>query len=252
MDELPRNAREIVRLARDQHDCQDDQARVRVRERLGHSVGPEHGGLGAPRLAGSAGKGALLGGGAKLVLAAGLVALVVTGAALRGRDARGASAAPVVRQIASAPSAPATPVSDREQRAAASENEDRAAMAPRRASRGRGEPRASSAPALESPSTARERRAADPLDAELALLRRVSRAVAAEDVLLASRLLAQHRKRFARPALEEERDGFEAVVQCLTKRRGASERARAFLDEHPRSVLAQRVAQACSRADESR
>jgi hypothetical protein len=85
----------------------------------------------------------------------------------------------------------------------------------------------------------------DTLDVEVALLRRLDEAVARRDVPAAQRLLAQHRARFSRPVLLEERQGFAALVRCMERSPGALVSSRAFVARYPNSVLTARVLGEC-------
>jgi hypothetical protein len=90
------------------------------------------------------------------------------------------------------------------------------------------------------------RSTAQPLDAELALLRRVERALRNSDPALALALLGELDERYPRTRLAEERLAARTIADCRLDRPEASAHARAFLREHSASVYSERVQSACA------
>lgn len=86
---------------------------------------------------------------------------------------------------------------------------------------------------------------AQPVQTELALLRRVERAIRTHDPELALALLTELDERFPNTRLAEERLAARRIAECGLGADGAEERARGFLREHPASVYLERLATAC-------
>jgi hypothetical protein len=80
---------------------------------------------------------------------------------------------------------------------------------------------------------------------ELALLRRVERALRAHNPALALALLAELQQRFPDTRLAEEREAAHVIAACGTEEGGARLRAERFLRERGGSVYAERVREAC-------
>lgn len=118
------------------------------------------------------------------------------------------------------------------------------AAAPAAASETRAEPHRADVPLR---ARAAPRRATqNPLDAELALLRRVERALRNDDPALARALLVELDERFPESRLGEERSAARRIADCRSGEPGASESARAFLRQHGASVYRKRIALACA------
>lgn len=83
--------------------------------------------------------------------------------------------------------------------------------------------------------------AADALRDELTLLTRARQGLASGDHEGALRALTSHRARYPSGTLAAERDGTEALVLCAHPGHDGRPAARAFLAQHPRSPLAERV-----------
>jgi hypothetical protein len=113
-------------------------------------------------------------------------------------------------------------------RAAPSEPRERRASPPRRATR--------------------QALAPNPLNDELAVLRRVERALRNSDPALALALLTELDQRFPESRLVEERQAARHIANCRLENPDAVAQARAFLREHPASVYRQRVQLACEGA----
>jgi hypothetical protein len=90
------------------------------------------------------------------------------------------------------------------------------------------------------------RPAANPLNDELALLRRVERALRSSEPALAVALLGELDQRFPDSRLVEERLAARRIAECRLGEPGAMERAQTFLREHATSVYRQRVQLACA------
>jgi hypothetical protein len=86
---------------------------------------------------------------------------------------------------------------------------------------------------------------APPVETELALLRRVERAIRTHEPALALALLGEIDERFPDTRLAEERLAARRIAECGLGVDGAEERARGFLREHPASVYFERLAIAC-------
>jgi hypothetical protein len=98
----------------------------------------------------------------------------------------------------------------------------------------------------------RARSAPNPLADELALLRRVERALRNNDPALARALLGELDERFPDSRLAEERSAARRIADCRSSEPGASDRARAFLRDHRASVYRQRIVLACALDPEPR
>jgi hypothetical protein len=90
-----------------------------------------------------------------------------------------------------------------------------------------------------------ERAAPNLLNDELALLRRVERALRNADPALALALLGELDERFPESRLVEEREAARLMANCRMQSPDAVGHARTFLHEHPASVYRQRVQLAC-------
>jgi hypothetical protein len=93
---------------------------------------------------------------------------------------------------------------------------------------------------------ARRREDPNPLNDELALLRRVERALRNNDPALARALLRELDERFPDSRLGEERAAAWRIADCRSGEPGANESARAFLREHGASVYRKRIVLACA------
>jgi hypothetical protein len=87
--------------------------------------------------------------------------------------------------------------------------------------------------------------APNPLNEELALLRRVERALRNGDPALALALLGELDERFPESRLVEERQAAKLMAHCRQGSADAVARAHAFLHDSPASVYRQRVQSAC-------
>lgn len=83
---------------------------------------------------------------------------------------------------------------------------------------------------------------------ELALLRRIERALRNDQPALALALLAESEARFADSALQEERRAAHVMAHCGLRDAGYERRAQEFLRSRPRSVYRARVLAACGGA----
>jgi hypothetical protein len=106
------------------------------------------------------------------------------------------------------------------------------------------------APAARAPRQSRKR--AEPVPArppalgdELALLRRVQRALRASDPSLALAVLDELDERYPDTALVEERQAAAVMAHCGLADPGSRRRAQSFLRDRPQSVYAERVRAAC-------
>lgn len=103
-----------------------------------------------------------------------------------------------------------------------------------------------------SPPRAKRRTAATevPPGGELALLRRVERAVRGKRSALALALIGELEERYPRSSLIEERRAMELMALCGAGATEALSRVRRFLEDHPRSAYAGRIRQMCEEPDE--
>lgn len=167
----------------------------------------------------------------------------VASSGARSTAALEAAARPVEAPVPELERAASAPTGSLE--AAANDAVAGVASTPRAASeaaRGIDAPRADVAP------RAHARRRAEPssLNDELALLRRVERALRNNDPALARALLAELDERFPDSRLGEERAAARRIADCRSAESGASESARAFLREHAASVYRKRIVLACA------
>jgi hypothetical protein len=86
------------------------------------------------------------------------------------------------------------------------------------------------------------------LAAELALLDRASEALSRREPAVARVLLAQHRTRFGKPALAEERDALDLIARCQLDDDSVQVDVKTFLSRASQSVLGARVANSCPRS----
>lgn len=89
------------------------------------------------------------------------------------------------------------------------------------------------------------------LAAEVSLLSQAAEALAVKDVERARSMLNEHRRRFARPQLREERDGLSLLARCIEREGRAQDDALAFVSQRPTSVLAGQIRRACGLQDGS-
>jgi hypothetical protein len=153
-------------------------------------------------------------------------------------EARGEPAAPPSPVEPAVPPAVATPAPDTAARATRAEPARLAARDP--ASRRRHRPAEAGAQELTSaPATAA-------LGDELALLRRVERALRAEDPALALALLSELEQRFPTTDLVEERAAANVLARCGTREPDWRLVAERFLQKRPTSVYAERIRTSCA------
>lgn len=80
---------------------------------------------------------------------------------------------------------------------------------------------------------------------EMALLSQASDALNQRDTSRARLLLSEHKKRFRHPQLREERDGLSLLTHCLERPDAVRSEARSFVQRNPAMMLAARIKQAC-------
>ncbi len=85
----------------------------------------------------------------------------------------------------------------------------------------------------------------DGMSGELALLQRAERATRAGNAALALAFISELAEKYPRSRFLEERRAIELLARCQADARDASAGADAFLREHPKSLYAGRVRQAC-------
>jgi hypothetical protein len=264
MSELPREARELLALARDAHDPPDPDARDRVRRGVATAVAVSAGvAISGKAIAAGSKAGLFAGSGAKLVALGGAIVLagaVAVGAPLIARqvqherapvarharastpalDAPPAVPAPLEAQPAQAVAQPQQALQPQDEMAAPAAKlvVPEHARASRHVRHARGQERSAPTP---------EETAATPdeLRAEMALLRAASDALTAGQVGVAVQRLDEHAQRFAGGQLGEEREGLRVIARCMRGDRGAGAAAERYLKRHPQSVLAVRASSAC-------
>jgi hypothetical protein len=267
MDELPREARELLALARDAHDPPEDGARDRVKR--GVLVAAAAGG-GAAALASkavasaasSAATGAAKGG----LFASASAKMFLAGSAL---VVASAVTVAVPRMVHKRQSTEHQAERARKPRTKPSHTEPSAkVVAPEQASAPSVEAEASAEPAPQVPNTTagllngafenaaqklaqrpaarvRTRPVTPSLQAEMRLLSSASDAISAHELGRARTLLAQHRKTFPHGQLRAEREALLALAACSDGGASAQKQARAFLAKEPDAVLAARLRSAC-------
>lgn len=250
MDELPKEARELLRLASDMHDPPSADARLRVRRGVAAALATGVGAtIASQAIAQGSVKAGLFSGISAKLLGAGTAVVVVSALAV------------------TAPKLTAPDTSFRRQ-AAAHADTHRAPAKPTVISVEEravppSEPRfeAVAVPASEPPQSVRKETHARPharrhapeipiveidqLRSETALLNRASQAISQGDLAEAERVLEQHAAQFRRSALGEERDGLRTLVRCMQNPTRAKAQGTRFVARAPESVLAQRVMRAC-------
>jgi hypothetical protein len=264
MDELPPDAKEFLVRAKGVHDPHDAQARARIEHRLLAALtltGPSE--LVRAQTASRAGASALSSwlGGSKIILASIVLTFVAAGAWLGLRGEAPQAAASQNPASAPEPSAGSKPLAAPqvtpldETRAAAdlaappqsgtgltahgSVQTEAKATAPRI-----GKPAGSSR--TQRAAAASSTTAGSSLAAEAALLARASERLVQHKAREAAELLAEHSRRYPNSQLHEEREGFVVMTRCERGAAGAPDEARAFVAEHPASVLVPRLSHLCA------
>jgi hypothetical protein len=244
MSELPREARELLELARDAHEPPDAGARDRVRRGVATAVAVGAGVALSGKAIAAGGKAGLFAStGAKLATLGSAIVLagaVAVGAPLVANELR--APRPKVVQKAPRPPAAATevapPVVEAEPPSQAPVLEPPRAEPPGP----RHVPRRVRA---HGPEVVPQEPAPDALRAEMLLLRAASDALTAGQVGVAVAKLDEHAQRFAHGQLGEEREGLRVIARCMRDERGARVVAQRYLRRHPQSVLAVRAKSAC-------
>jgi hypothetical protein len=254
MTELPEGAKALLALTKDAHDPHDADAQRRVRERVALSLGLAAAGatLGAAAAASAQGvarKALLSSLAGKLALGASALAFVGVSSvyvAQREPAERVHERAPAVQTLPA--ERPPTDTGDSALPKGPAQARAAEPVIARSAT-----PRPAKAVSAAKRQRARAARPApESLSQEVSLLDEAERSLGAGDVQRALALLSEHRARFPRAALREEREGLSVLARCVQARAGAREQetaareaARAFLARHPRSLLRARLEQAC-------
>jgi TolA-binding protein len=243
MDELPRHAKTFLNTARGAHDPPSG-TQERMWARIDAAARGSGAAAGTPD--GRSARRFSLANGTKLALAGGVIALLGSSALLL----RGETRQPTVATAPSKPARSLPPSAAGAPHAAAPvTDEARAELAP--TERDAAKPSASTTVRAE-----RRPRAAGPaaaqgggddnLLAELSLLSAASDALAAGDLQRAQDLLEQHRTRYPRGQLREERTGLDVLRRCLAGDSEALPRAHAYLRGAPHGMLSGRIKRACN------
>jgi hypothetical protein len=241
MDELPRHAKAFLNTARGAHDPPAGAqgrmwTRIEAAARGSSAAGTPDRGI-AHRFS--------LANGTKLALAGGVIALLGSSALLlRGETPEPTVATAPSNPEVAPPSAVAPPMA-----AAPARQEARVDVEPA-VSESPKPSDATTVRAVSRPKTARPAAAEGGEDgnlllAELSLLSAASDALAARDLERAQALLEQHRTRYPRGQLREERTGLDVLRRCLAGESEALQRAQAYLRGAPRGVLSGRIKRAC-------
>lgn len=251
MNELPRDARALLALTRDAHDPPDEMAKERVRVRLAAlaSVPVASSLLRPGRVAKPGATGWLAS--SKPMLTGALMALAVGSGiwALAGQGGRPSSASSAVGVQTQTPEAlpPAVPTANAPQvtplppppeRAPAATDLDEAPSARRTSTTRNAQParvRAARSGAAEGSS----------LSQETALLARAADSLSHNDITSALATIDEHRRRFGRSQLSQERRGLLVLAHCLQSPTEARPEARAYIGRAPASVLIARLELAC-------
>lgn len=246
MDELPPDARALLALAKDAHNPPDRMARERVRRRVAAAVAmtPVAASTLTPAHAAKSG-GGIAGWftSSKIMLASTAVALTLGGSlwglsTQRTPPAAGRVAQPSVRAQPTLPT-PAPSTTPLAESALAPVTSSPAAL-PARAP-------APSARRARAASISSASRTPQPwsLAEETALLARASEQLSHNDIAQALLSIEEHRRRFARSQLIEEREGLRVMAHCLRNRAESRAEAKAYIARAPASVLVARLERAC-------
>ena len=272
MDELPREARELLALVQDAHDPPDAGARSRVKHGvlLAAAAGGGAAALASKAVASAAGSAAT--GAAKT----GLFASATAKMFLAGSAIVVASAVTVAVPRMSTPAREDThqQASTRKARPHASAKPQQLqapAIAPESEPMQQALEQPAVEPAAQPPvaqlgvplieaagqsaserahvvraARARAHKSAGPsLEAEMRLLQGASDALASNDVAHARALLGEHRKTFPQGQLRAEREGLITLAACTQGGAAAQKQARVFLRKEPSAVLSARIRSAC-------
>jgi hypothetical protein len=261
MDELPKNAQEILALAREAHQPPPE-ARERVRAAVAVAIAA--GGIATASTASSAAAasggagtsavkaGLFAGATGKLLIAGGVVAAIGAGTVAVRQMQR----APAIETSASTQAHPhprtiATPSTKTPVSPQATTDTPANALTPTAAdlpatnAQVPREARANAATTRGPKVLHRKEPATGDLGAEMTLLANAERALERGDVAAAHAALEQHRQKFEHGQLREERKGLEVLARCVSHEPKAAERARAYLKAAPEGVLAARIEAAC-------
>jgi type IV secretory pathway VirB10-like protein len=257
MDELPPDARQFLERAKGVHDPHDALARERIERRLwsalalGNTNGVAHEQAASRVGASSVGSWLISG---KVILASVVLAFMAAGAWL-SMPQEGSEAAAIPSNASLSASTSASHAKELPQvsasRVRAGEapaggvpepagTDEQTKTAPARVLRAEAARRAqgSSAP-LPRPSLSSS------LAEEAALLARASDQLVQRDAQAALALLAEHGRRYPHSQLHEEHAGFVVMARCLRGSAEAAGEARAFVAQHPASVLIPRLSHLC-------
>ncbi len=268
MDELPREARELLLLASDASTPPSAEVRARVRRGVAMAVTAGIGAsIASPVIAQGVVKGGVLSTLTGKLIGAGVAVAVVGALAVnapqfsrhRSKPSREttlqtARSRPGLQAVASAPvvvkAAAGLQIVDKQvaaplsapvelptaQRSAPEKRVQRQRFHPKPSRRG--------AESLPAPSLT------DELSAEMSLLRVASQAIAQGDTSGAEHALEQHASQFRGSPLREEREGLTALVHCMRDPSRSQHEGERFVANAPKSVLARRVARACGLDEE--
>ncbi len=258
MDELPNQARELLRLASDMHDPPHE-ARARVRRGVAVAMATGVAAtIASQAVAQGTVKAGLFSGMAAKLAGAGVAvavvsALAVTAPQLAARKMPTTQQAPSHQGRPNAQPIAVAPIdgANGDARALILAESARAAQQPATL-----EAQADTSAHVPKTSRTRAQRTApasgsslpagvDGLGRETILLKRASQAIAQGDPASAQRLLAQHASQFRDSVLREERDGLRAIVRCMQNPARAKREGAHFVAQSPESVLAQRVLRVC-------
>lgn len=249
MDELPNEARELLRLASGMHDPPSAEARLRVRRGVTAAIAA---GVGVSIASQAIAQGTVKTGlftslaaklsGAGVALA--VVSVLAVTAAPSARveaptkartNTRAQHALPRDLTVTADQVADALPVSPAREQTAPVERQERPAVKMR-------------ARRVQATIPAGD---VDPLRDETVLLSRAASAIDRGAMQEAERALDQHAARFRASALREERDGLRVLMRCTQNPARAKREGALFVKRAPESVLAQRVIRACGLREKS-
>jgi hypothetical protein len=243
MDELPSEAKRVLELAKGAQEGADLATRRQVRARVEAAVaaaGLAQGGHSSTASGKELGRARSFLTTTKVMIASGAL-LFGAGTALWGtsRQVASHSEAPAAEEAAPAPPTSKAPeATEFAQPAALDVTETTATASASREAR-----------KTRTPVGTGEGTQGHALAAEMSLLSQAADALANRDLGKARTVLSEHRQRFARPQLREEREGLLVLARCMERPEGAYSDALSFVRKSPASMLAARIKQACGLRD---
>ena len=262
MDELPREARELLALAQDAHDPPDQAARGRVKRGVLMAAAASGGAALASKAVASAASSMATGAAKTGLLATASAKMFLAGSVIVVASAV-TVVAPRITRVKRENTHQQAERAHKAKKPVSVKAEPAALPAPVRAPTPASAPEVvqapSEVPVVPEVQTARiearhvkraahelaRAHAVPSLEAEMKLLQAASDAIAARELGRARSLLSEHRKTFPRGQLRAEREGLFALAACTQGNPAAQKQARLFLCAHPEAVLSARIRSAC-------